>query len=65
MFETAWLPGYFTRRIHCVQVPPNRVFSFRGISIVWALCGTPAAVIDHTDALQHCATCAHLSPIRP
>lgn len=52
----AWLPGFFTGRLHAV--PVDQVFTeFHGLAIAWSLCGAPAAVVDRHCAEGRCPKC--------
>ncbi|MGH3950946.1 MAG: hypothetical protein ACRDSE_17835 [Pseudonocardiaceae bacterium] len=55
-----WRPGFFTGRLHATFPQPNLPWRFRSMSIVWALCGAPAAAIDTTEGSDLCATCIDL-----
>lgn len=59
--EVVWLPGYFTGAPHAVLSPPGGVWYFRGVPILWSLCGRAVDATGETNRRQHCAVCDRLA----
>lgn len=59
--EVGWFPGYFTGAPHAVASSPGGVWYFRGVPILWSLCGRPVDATGETKRRQHCAACERLA----
>jgi hypothetical protein len=59
--EVVWLPSYFTQVPHAVLNPPGGVWYFRGVPIVWSLCGRAVDATGETKRRQHCVACERLA----
>lgn len=59
--EVVWFPGYFTGAPHAVVGLPGGVWYFRGVPILWSLCGRPVDATGETTRRQRCAACERLA----
>lgn len=57
MTEPAWLPGFFTRKIHAVVNADDRMI-FHSRAVAWSVCGVPV-LADSTESVTgiRCAQC--------